>query len=59
MYNNIVRQREKPKAIQTTYSQARQNLAKLLDEVALNRETVVIKRRRATITRADPSCPAI
>jgi len=33
-------------AIQTTYSQARQNLAKFLDEVALNRETVIIKRRR-------------
>jgi antitoxin YefM len=46
MYNNAVRQRERPMAIQTTYSQARQNLAKLLDEVALNRETVVIKRRR-------------
>lgn len=46
MYNNIVRQREISMAIQTTYSQARQNLAKLLDEVALNRETVIIKRRR-------------
>jgi antitoxin YefM len=34
-------------AIQTTYSQARQNLAKLLDEVTVNKETVVIKRRRA------------
>ena len=33
-------------AIQTTYSQARQNLAKLLDEVTINKETVVIKRRR-------------
>ena len=33
-------------AIHTTYSQARQNLAKLLDEVTKNRETVVIKRRR-------------
>ena len=33
-------------AIQTTYSQARQNLAKLLDEVTVNKETVVIKRRR-------------
>ena len=34
-------------AIQTTYSQARQNLAMLLDEVTVNKETVVIKRRRA------------
>jgi antitoxin YefM len=34
-------------AIQTTYSQARQNLARLLDEVTVNKETVVIKRRRA------------
>ena len=33
-------------AIHTTYSQARQNLSKLLDEVTKNRETVVIKRRR-------------
>ena len=33
-------------AIQTTYSQARQNLARLLNEVTANRETVVIKRRR-------------
>ncbi len=33
-------------AIQMTYSKARQNLAKLLDEVTKNRETVVIKRRR-------------
>ncbi len=33
-------------AIQTTYSQARQNLAKLLNEVTVNKETVVIKRRR-------------
>jgi len=32
-------------SIQTTYSQARQNLAKLLDEVTVNKETVVIKRR--------------
>ncbi len=33
-------------AIETTYSRARQNLAKLLDEVTVNKETVVIKRRR-------------
>jgi antitoxin YefM len=33
-------------AIQTTYSQARQNLAKLLDDVTVNKETVLIKRRR-------------
>jgi len=31
--------------IETTYTQARANLAKLLDEVAENRETVVIRRR--------------
>ena len=33
--------------IQTTYTQARANLAKLLDEVTLNREVVVIQRRGA------------
>jgi antitoxin YefM len=32
-------------AIETTYTLARANLAKLLDEVAENRETVVIRRR--------------
>ncbi len=31
--------------IQTTYTQARENLAKLLDEVTKNREVVVIQRR--------------
>jgi antitoxin YefM len=33
-------------AIHTTYSKARQNLSKLLDEVTKNQETVIIKRRR-------------
>ena len=33
--------------IQTTYTQARKNLASLWDEVTLNREVVIIKRRRA------------
>jgi antitoxin YefM len=46
MYNNIVQYKKKPMAIHTTYSKARQNLAKLLDEVTKNQETVVIKRRR-------------
>ncbi len=46
MYNDIVLKQRKPMAIQTTYSKARQNLAKLLDEVTINKETVVIKRRR-------------
>jgi antitoxin YefM len=32
-------------AIETTYTRARGNLAKLLDEVTENRETVVIRRR--------------
>jgi antitoxin YefM len=32
--------------IQTTYTQARANLAKLLDEVTGNREVVIIQRRR-------------
>ncbi len=32
-------------AIQTTYTNARANFAKLLDEVIQNRETVIIKRR--------------
>ena len=31
--------------IQTTYTQARANLASLWDEVILNREVVIIKRR--------------
>jgi antitoxin YefM len=34
-------------AIQTTYTQARANFAKLLDEVTQNRETVIIRRRGA------------
>jgi antitoxin YefM len=34
-------------AIQTTYSQARANLAKLCDKVAGNREIVIINRRNA------------
>jgi antitoxin YefM len=33
-------------AIHTTYSKARQNLSRLLDDVTKNEETVVIKRRR-------------
>ena len=32
-------------SIQTTYTQARANLASLWDEVTLNREVVIIKRR--------------
>lgn len=32
--------------IQTTYTQARANLAKLLDEVTANREVVIIRRRK-------------
>jgi antitoxin YefM len=32
-------------AIQTTYSQARANLASLLDEVTLNQEVVIVNRR--------------
>lgn len=31
--------------IQTTYTNARANLAKLLDEVALNQEIVIVNRR--------------
>jgi antitoxin YefM len=46
MYNIFVQFRKKPLAIHTTYSKARQNLAKLLDEVTKNQDTVVIKRRR-------------
>ena len=33
--------------IQTTYTYARSNLAKLLDKVTLNREVVIIQRRGA------------
>lgn len=32
-------------AIQTTYTNARANFAKLLEEVTQNRETIIIKRR--------------
>ena len=45
MYNNVVLNRKRPMAIHTTYSKARQNLSKLLDDVTKNKETVVIKRR--------------
>jgi len=34
-------------AIQTTYTQARANLAILLDEVTQNQEVVVISRRKS------------
>ena len=34
-------------SITLTYSQARQNLASLLDEVSLNREVVIINRKNA------------
>jgi len=34
-------------SIQTTYTQARANLAQLCDEVTKNREVVIIKRRSA------------
>jgi antitoxin YefM len=34
--------------VQTTYSNARANLAKLCDEVTQNRETVVIRRRNGS-----------
>lgn len=33
--------------VETTYTQARANLAKLCDRVANDRETVIIKRRKA------------
>jgi antitoxin YefM len=46
MYNIVVQHGRKPMAIHTTYSQARQNLSKLLDDITKNHETVVIKRRR-------------
>ena len=46
MYNNVVPFKKRPMAIHITYSKARQNLSKLLDEVTKNEETVVIKRRR-------------
>ena len=46
MYNITVQIRKKHLPIQVSYSKARQNLAKLLDEVTKNQDTVVIKRRR-------------
>jgi antitoxin YefM len=36
---------EEPLTIQTTYTQARDRLAKLMDQVTRDREVVVIKRR--------------
>jgi len=45
MENIAVRYRKNSLAIHTTYSKARQNLSKLLDEVTKNQETVAIKRR--------------
>jgi antitoxin YefM len=47
MYNKIVPiPKDEPMAIQTTYSRARANLAKLLDAVAEDREIVIIERRK-------------
>ncbi len=46
MYNIIVQLGKRQMAIYTTYSKARQNLSKLLDDVTKNEETVIIKRRR-------------
>jgi len=34
-------------SIQTTYTQARANLAKLIDEITINHEIVIIKRRNS------------
>ena len=34
-------------SIQTTYTQARANLAKLIDEITINQEIVIIKRRNS------------
>jgi len=49
LYNNLVQtaklEEEDFMAIQTTYSNARANLASLLDQVADNREIVIISRR--------------
>lgn len=45
LYCNNVHSGERPMAIQTTYTKARANLAKLLDVVAQNREIVIIERR--------------
>jgi antitoxin YefM len=47
MYSITVQKKEAFMPIQTTYTQARANLAKLLDEVTKNRETIIIKRRGA------------
>jgi antitoxin YefM len=45
LYCNNVHLGETSMAIQTTYTKARANLAKLLDAVAQNREIVIIERR--------------
>jgi len=47
MYSIAVQKKEAFMAIQTTYTQARANFAKLLDEVTKNRETIIINRRGA------------
>jgi len=47
MYSIPVQKQEAPMPIQTTYTKARANFAKLLDEVTKNRETVIIERRGA------------
>lgn len=46
MYNNIVQFMRPDIATRTTYSQARANLAALLDRVLKDRETVIIERRK-------------
>jgi antitoxin YefM len=47
MYNKAVHNpKDTPMAIQTTYSRARANLAKLLDAIAEDREIVIIERRK-------------
>jgi antitoxin YefM len=45
LYSNTVQVQERSMTIQTTYSQARANLATLLDRVTHDREVIVIQRR--------------
>src|SRR6266545_2345166 len=47
LYSTSVRTEEDKMTIQTTYTQARAQLATLLDQVTNNREVIIIQRRGA------------
>src|SRR5918911_2439741 len=47
LYSTPVQNKERAMTIQTTYTQARAQLASLLDEATSNREVIIIQRRGA------------